>query len=285
MPLEPTATLSNGVTVPRLGLGTWLIDDGDVADVVRTAVELGYRHVDTAQAYGNEVGVGEGVRTSGVPRDELFVTTKLAAEIKSHDEAIEAIDGSLEALGLDHVDLLLIHSPQPWADFGGDDRFVEGNREAWRALERALDVGKARSIGVSNFRADDLDAILATCDVAPMVDQVLAHVAGTPTELVERCRADGIVVEAYAPLGHGELLDHPPLVEMAERYGVSVPQLAIRYDLQLGFVTIAKSVDRDHLRTNLDVGFEIADDDLAALRGLDPIDDDGDAGRFPVFGG
>ena len=153
--LDETYTLSNGVEVPKLGLGTWFIDDDRAAQAVRDAVRIGYRNLDTAQAYGNERGVGEGVRTSGVAREELFVSTKLAAEIKAYDEAVAAIDGSLAAMGLDYVDLMLIHAPQPWADFRGGD-YSEGNRQAWRALEEAYEAGKLRAIGVSNFLQEDL---------------------------------------------------------------------------------------------------------------------------------
>jgi diketogulonate reductase-like aldo/keto reductase len=149
--LTETYTLSNGVDIPKLGLGTWFIDDGKAADAVRAAVEIGYRNIDTAQAYGNERGVGEGVRTSGVPRDDLFVSTKLAAEIKDSDGAAAAIDGSLQTLGLEYIDLMLIHSPQPWDDFRGGD-YADGNRQAWRALEEAHESGRILSIGVSNFQ-------------------------------------------------------------------------------------------------------------------------------------
>ena len=159
MMLDETYTLSNGVQIPKLGLGTWFIDDDKAAQAVRDAVGIGYRNIDTAQAYGNERGVGEGVRTSGVPRDALFVSTKLAAEIKNYDDAAAAIDGSLTTLGLDHIDLMLIHSPQPWNDFRGGD-YADGNREAWRALEDAHKAGKIRAIGVSNFEQPDIENIL-----------------------------------------------------------------------------------------------------------------------------
>ena len=150
--------LANDVEIPKLGLGTWFIDDGDAARVVRDAVEIGYRHIDTARAYGNEAGVGEGVRTSGIERSELFVTTKLAAELKSYDEAAAGIDESLTNLGLDYADMMIIHSPKPWMKFHGDDHYFEGNREAWRALEDAYDAGKLRAIGLSNFERVDIDA-------------------------------------------------------------------------------------------------------------------------------
>src|SRR5215510_1357666 len=135
MILHETYTLSNGVNIPKLGLGTWMIDDGQAAQAVREAVTLGYRHIDTAQGYGNERGVGEGVRTCGIPHEEMFVTTKLEAAIKSYDEAVSAIDGSLQALGLGYIDMMIIHSPQPWTDFRKGEHFLEGNREAGRALE------------------------------------------------------------------------------------------------------------------------------------------------------
>ncbi|MGE5696898.1 MAG: aldo/keto reductase family protein, partial [Candidatus Sericytochromatia bacterium] len=150
------------------------LDDDKAADAVRAAVEIGYRNIDTAQAYGNECGVGDGVRTASVPREELFVSTKLAAEIKDYDSAAAAIDGSLEKLGLEYVDLMLVHSPQPWNDFRGGD-YAEGNRDAWRALEDAYKAGKLRSIGVSNFEKADLENILGSCSVAPHVNQLLVH--------------------------------------------------------------------------------------------------------------
>src|SRR5690349_3238094 len=171
MVLNENYTLSNGVRIPKLGLGTWLVDDNKAAQAVRDAIEIGYRNIDTAQAYGNEGGVGEGVRTGGVARDELFVSTKLAAEIKNYDDAVAAIDGSLATLDLDHIDLMLIHSPQPWDDFRGGD-YAEGNREAWRALEDAHKAGKIRAIGVSNFLQRDLENILTSCTVTPHANQL-----------------------------------------------------------------------------------------------------------------
>ncbi len=151
MILEETYTLSNGVEIPRLGLGTWLIGNTNVVQAVKDAATIGYRHIDTAQAYGNEEGVAEGIRTCGVSRDAIFLTTKLAAEVKAYEQAVKAIDKSLETMRLDHLDLMIIHSPQPWREFGGDNRYFEGNRAAWRALEEAYKAGKLRAIGLSNF--------------------------------------------------------------------------------------------------------------------------------------
>lgn len=285
MILKETYTLSNGLEIPKLGLGTWFIDDDDAAKAVKDAVELGYRHVDSAQAYGNEAGVGNGVRSCGVPRDEIFVTTKLAAEVKSYEAAVRAIDGSLQKLGLDHVDLMIIHSPQPWKQFGGEDRFFEGNREAWRALEEAYQAGKLRAIGVSNFEKPDLDNLLGSCTVKPMVNQILAHVGHTPFELIRYSQSQGMLVEAYSPIGHGVLLEHEQVATMAERYGVSVPQLSIRYTLQLGLLPLPKTANPEHMKTNADVDFVVSDEDMDALKNVPRIEDYGQASMFPVYGG
>ena len=265
--LDETCTLPHGVEIPKLGLGTWFFDDDKAADAVRAALEIGYRNIDTAQAYGNERGVGEGVRTSGVPRDDLFVSTKLAAEIKDYDGAAAAIDRSLDKLGLDHVDLMLIHSPQPWHDFRGSE-YAEGNREAWRALEDAHRAGKIRSIGVSNFQQSDLENILSGSTVVPHVNQLLVHAGNTPSELLAYCQSNQILVEAYSPIAHGAILDNADVQTMAEKYGVSVPQLCIRYTLQLGTVSLPKTANPDHMRSNAQVDFVISQEDMAALRDL-----------------
>ncbi|MGW7824792.1 aldo/keto reductase [Streptomyces puniciscabiei] len=281
--LDETYTLSNDVEIPKLGLGTWFIDDDKAADAVRAAVQIGYRNIDTAQAYGNERGVGEGVRTSGVPRDELFVSTKLAAEIKDYDQALAAIDGSLEKLGLDRVDLMLIHSPQPWDDFRGGD-YARGNRAAWRALEEAHRAGKIRSIGVSNFQQHDLENILEGASVVPQVNQLLVHAGNTPSELLAYCESKQILVEAYSPIAHGAILKNAAVQAMAEKYGVSVPQLCIRYTLQLGTVSLPKTANPEHMRSNAEVGFEISGDDMGTLRDLHDVDY-GEHSAFPVYSG
>jgi diketogulonate reductase-like aldo/keto reductase len=283
---EETLTLNNGVAIPRLALGTWLIDDTAVADAVKAAAAIGYRHIDTAQAYGNERGVGEGIRGCGVPREKLFVTTKVAAEHKTYDAAAASIDASLAKMGLAYLDMVIIHSPQPWKAVNqSDDRYYEGNREAWRALEDALSAGKVRAIGVSNFGEDDIDNILGACRVKPAVNQVLAHIANMPKALIDRCQAQGIAVEAYSPVAHGEAMKRPAIIAMAEKYGVSVPQLCIRYDWQLGLIVLPKTANPDHMRDNAAIDFAISDADMQTLLGLETMTDYGDAGFFPVFGG
>ena len=286
MILQESYKLSNGVSIPKLGLGTWFIADENAAKAVCDAVEAGYRHIDTAQAYGNEKGIGEGIRKCGVNREELFITTKLAAEAKDYKTATAAIEGSLKALGLDYIDMMLIHSPQPWMDYGDDeDRCFEGNKEAWRALEDAYKVGKLRAIGVSNFKEVDLDNILASCTITPMANQLLVHASNTPFELLEYSKSKGILVEAYSPIAHGEVMKNPKLAAMAEKYNVTIPQLCIRYDLQLGTLPLPKTANPEHMRGNAQVDFEISDADMEELKKLERIKDYGQSSFFPVYGG
>ena len=279
-------TLPGGVQIPKLGLGTWFIPDGDAAEAVRQAVAIGYRLIDTAQAYGNESGVGAGVKSCGVPRDEIFVTSKVAAEHKTYESAAKSIDESLAKMGLDYIDMMIIHSPQPWVEVNqSDNRYIDGNREAWQALEDALKAGKVRAIGVSNFLKDDLDSLLETAEVKPMVNQVLCHISNTPLSLMEYCRDKDILVEAYAPVAHGEALKNPAIGAMAERYKVTIPQLCIRYCLQLGTVALPKTANPEHMKANSAVNFEISDADMDTLTKFEKIRDYGEFSRFPVFGG
>ena len=281
-----TITLSNGVQVPQLGLGTWFIEDAHAAEAVKAAAALGYRHFDTAQAYGNERGVGEGVRTCGVPREELFVVSKVAAEHKTYEEAKAGIDETLKKMGLDYLDMMIIHSPQPWVKVNQcDDRYVEGNRAAWRALEDAYKEGKLRAIGVSNFQISDLNSLLEACTIKPMVNQILLHISNTPLELVEFCQANGIAVEAYSPIAHGVILHQPEIEAMAAKYGVSVPQLCIRYTLQLGAISLPKTANPDHMKTNADVDFTISAEDMETLKHFRHIESYGESSGFPVYGG
>ncbi len=285
MIIQEKYTLSNGVKIPKLGLGTWFINNTDVEQAVKQAADLGYRHIDTAQAYQNEKGVGEGVRTCGVERKDIFVTTKLAAEVKAYAEAVASIDTSLKTLGFDYIDLMLIHSPKPWMEFHGDDQYFEGNREAWRALEEAYTAGNLRAIGVSNFERADLDNILETCTVKPMVNQILVHISNTPRELIQYTQDKGILVEAYSPVAHGELMKNQKVTEIARKYGVSVPQLSIRYCLELGLLPLPKTANPAHMKNNAEVDFVISAEDMKFLQNVDKIKDYGEASRFPVYGG
>lgn len=281
---EEVKSLSDGNLIPVLGLGTWFIDDDQAPEAVKAAIQLGYRHIDTAEAYGNEAGVGKGIMTSGVPREEIFLTTKLAAEAKDYDTAAKMIDESLEKLGTGYIDLMIIHSPQPWNDFRGAD-YKEGNLAAWRALEDAQKAGKVRSIGVSNFKVEDLENILQNGTVKPAVNQVLMHIGQVPTEIIDFCQANDIAVEAYSPVAHGEILKREDVKEMADKYSVSVPQLCIRYDLQKGAVALPKTANPDHMKQNADLDFVISDEDMEILDQLTPPEDYGEYSVFPVFSG
>ncbi|MFC4801596.1 aldo/keto reductase [Neobacillus sp. GCM10023253] len=280
-----TYKLSNGVEIPKLGLGTWLLDDAQTAQAVRDAVSIGYRHIDTAQAYMNEAGVGEGIRSCGVAREELFITTKVAAEVKTYDAVTNSLDESLAKMGLDYVDLLIIHSPQPWKEFREENRYFEENKEVWKSLEDAYKKGKVKAIGLSNFLQDDVENLLASCEIKPMVNQVLAHVSNTPFELIDFCQKNDILVEAYSPIAHGAVLDNAEIKVIADKYGVSVAQLCLRYCLQLGLVVIPKTANPDHMRNNLVLDFAISDEDMETLKNVEHIQNYGEHSFFPVFGG
>ena len=281
-----TITLNNGVKIPQLGLGTWFIDDDKSADAVKAAVKLGYRHMDTAQAYGNERGVGEGIRTCGVPREELFVVSKVAAEHKTYEEAKAGIDETLKKMELDYLDMMIIHSPQPWVEVNqSENRYVEGNRQAWRALEEAYNEGKLKAIGVSNFQIEDLESLMETAKVKPMVNQVLCHISNTPLELIEFCQKSNIAIEAYSPIAHGEILNQPEIKAIADKYGVTVPQLCIRYTLQLGAISLPKTANPEHMESNAKVDFTISAEDMETLKNFKKIESYGAASGFPVYGG
>lgn len=283
---QNTLTLNNGVKIQQLGLGTWFIPDDQAAEAVKAAVALGYRHIDTAQAYGNERGVGDGVRTCGVPREELFVVSKVAAEHKTYESAAASIDETLAKMGLDYLDMMIIHSPQPWVEVNqSENRYVEGNRAAWRALEDAYKAGKLKAIGISNFQVGDIESLLETAEIKPMVNQILCHISNTPLELVEYCQKNGIAVEAYSPIAHGEILHQPEIQAMAEKYGVSVPQLCIRYTLQLGTISLPKTGNPEHMKTNAEVDFEISAEDMDVLKNIKHIESYGANSEFPVYGG
>lgn len=284
MILDENYVLSNGVKIPKLGLGTWFIDDDKAAEAVRQAVKLGYRHIDTAQAYGNEAGVGEGVRSCGVKREEIFVTSKVAAEEKSYDAAAKSINETLSKMGLDYIDMMIIHSPQPWAEWRGENRYFNENKQVWKALEDAYNAGRIKAIGVSNFLKDDLENLIADCKINPMVNQVLAHIGNTPTELIEFCSERNILVEAYSPIAHGEILKNDMLSAMAKKYEVSAAQLCIRYVLELGTVALPKTANHEHMKTNADLDFCISDNDMQLLKAID-FNEYGEFSMFPVFSG
>lgn len=278
-----TIKLLNGVEVPQLGLGTWFIDDDKVVEAVQNAIALGYRHIDTAQAYGNERGVGEGIRKSNVRREDIFIQTKLIAEAKTYEEAKKQIEMSFEKLNVKYIDLMIIHSPQPWANFRDGNHYEQGNLEAWRALEEYYKKGMIRAIGVSNFEIVDLENLIKNAEIKPMVNQILTHIGNTNFELLEYCKKEGIVVEAYSPIAHGALLNNDVVKKMANKYNVYIAQLSIRYTLQLGLISLPKTSNVDHMKLNSQVDFEISSEDMKLLCEVDKIHSYGDANIFPCY--
>jgi len=285
MIFEETFTLNNGVKIPKLALGTWKIPDNEVASPVQTALKMGYRHIDTAQAYHNEKGVGQGIKDSGISRDQIFINSKVEAEIKNYQEAKKSIDETLTRMDLDYLDMMIIHNPQPWEEVNqSDDRHFEGNIETWRALTDAMKEGKLRAIGVSSFQPEDLQNLIDNSDVKPMVNQILCHIGATPKKLIDFCQEHDIVVESFSPVAHGEALTNNTIKTMAEKYQVSVAQLCIRYDWQLNTVVLPKSVNPEHMKQNAELNFEISDIDMKTLENIHNFDY-GSSSHFPVFGG
>lgn len=264
----PLIQLNDGNSIPQIGLGTWPLNDAEVARAVAAAVEAGYRHIDTAVKYGNEKGVGEGLRASGVNREELFVTTKLDGTYQGQDRAVEGLDGSLARLGLDYVDLLLIHWPLPRRN-----EFVS----TWRTFERLQEEGKVRSIGVSNFKPAHLDQLISESSVVPAVNQI--QLSPSITRIAERAynSRHGIVTESYSPLGAGsDLLNAPVLARLANKHGKTAGQIVLRWHVQQGLVAIPKSADPQRIRENIEVfDFTLADEDLRAMDTLDAGPDAG----------
>ena len=274
--------LNNGNKIPALAYGTWLIKNENASKCVKMAIEAGYTHIDTAQAYGNEEGVGIGIRESGVKREDIYVTTKVMAELKTYKKAKKSIDESLKKLGMDYVDLILIHCPQPWMLFRSKRRFFKENIEVWKALEDAYKEGKVKAIGVSNFLIDDLENIMNNCEIKPMVNQILCHIGNTPIDVIKFCQENDIVVESYSPIAHGAALKNPQIMEMANKYNVSVAQLCIKYTLQLDTISIPKASSKEHIEDNAKLNFEISDDDMIKLIKLNEMDYGKDS-FWPVF--
>jgi len=259
----PDLTLNDGTSIPQLGFGVFLVDPTEAERIVSDALEVGYRHIDTAAVYKNEEGVGRAIAASGIPRDELYITTKLWNSDQGTQSAFDAMDSSLGKLGLDHVDLYLIHWPRP-----DQDRYVE----SWRALEQIKAKGQSTSIGVSNFHRPHLERVLAESETVPAVDQIELHPAFAQRELREFATSHGIHVESWGPLGQGkyDLFGMAPIQAAAAAHGVTPAQVVIRWHLQNGLIVFPKSNSRERMAENFDVfGFELSADEIAAIDGLD----------------
>ncbi|MGY1806526.1 aldo/keto reductase [Blastococcus sp. SYSU D00669] len=258
----PTIRLNNGVEIPQLGFGVYQIDPDETAEATAAALEVGYRHIDTAEMYRNEKGVGEAVRTSGIPREEVFVTSKLNNGYHRRDDALRAFDGTLEALGFDYLDLFLIHWPLP----GIDVDYVE----TWKAMEEIYDSGRCRAIGVSNFKEHHLRRLFGETVVRPAVNQIEVHPYLAQDDLRAFDAEHEIVTEAWSPIAQGKVLDDPAVVAIAEDLGRTPAQVVLRWHVQRGDVVFPKSVNRTRMEENFALfDFELSDGDMATLTGLD----------------
>jgi 2,5-diketo-D-gluconate reductase A len=257
----PRLALHDGIEIPQLGFGVFQIPPEDTQAAVEEALEAGYRHIDTAAAYRNEAGVGAALAASGLPREDVFVTTKLWNADQGHNSALAAFEASLERLGLDHVDLYLIHWPVP-----SKDRFID----TWRAFERIYEEEAARTIGVSNFRIEDLERLEVETDTRPTVNQIELHPRFQQHDLRSCHATHGVATEAWSPLAQGELLDDETIVRIADTHGRSPAQVILRWHLQLGNVVIPKSVTPERIRENIDIfDFELSDEEMAEFARLD----------------
>ncbi len=267
MDQKDTYRLSNGVNIPCIGFGTWQTPNGEVAvEAVKAAIRAGYTHIDTAQGYGNEESVGRAIRESGVKREELFITTKLVNDYHSYDLVMTSFAESLKKLGLDYVDLFLIHWPNP---LKYRDRWEEANAESWKAMEELYEAGKIRAIGISNFRKHHIDALLKTAKVRPVVNQIRLCPGETQDELVAYSRSQGMILEAYSPLGTGKIFEVPEMKRLAEKYKRSIAQVCIRWSLQQGYLPLPKSVTASRIEENIRVfDFELDEEDVKLISGL-----------------
>lgn len=268
--LTDTFTLANGIKIPVIGFGTWQTPDGDVAyQSVLDALKAGYRHIDTAAAYGNEASVGRAIKDSGIPREELFVTSKLWNDSHSYEAAKIALDKSLDLLGLDYLDLYLIHWPNPLINRRDWDK---ANAEAWRYMEDAYTEGKIRAIGVSNFQIEHLEALLKTATIRPMVNQLFINPSDLEQDVVDYNKAHDILTEAYSPLGTGSLLAVPQINDIAAKYDKSAAQVLVRWSLQHGFLPLPKSTHAERINQNAAVfDFELTDAEITTLDQLEGV--------------
>ncbi len=262
-----TYKLANGVEIPCLGFGTWQTPDGETAvRAVRCAIDAGYTHIDTAQAYGNEASVGKAIRQSGVSRKDLFITTKLWNTNHSYELTLRSFEESMDKLGLDYLDLFLIHWPNP---ISFRDRWEQANAESWKAMEELADAGRIRAIGVSNFLPRHLEALAKTARIAPQVNQIRLCPGDTQDETVAYCRERQMIVEAYSPLGTGRIFDVPEMQALAKKYGRSIAQICVRWSLQRGYLPLPKSVTPSRIEENLRVfDFALTEEDVQKIADL-----------------
>lgn len=263
-------TLANGVKIPKIAFGTWQIQGADAYNSTISAIKAGYIHIDTALAYGNEAEIGRALKDLNVNRNELFITSKLPAEIKGYNEAKEAFNKTITNLGTTYLDLYLIHAPLPWSEmWGAPYRYEKENLASWKAMEELYNEGKIRAIGVSNFNVYDLDNIINNSKIVPMVNQVYCCPGSRRFDLEEYSKKHNILIEAYSPFATGRIFKSTVLKDLAEKYNVSVAQLALKWCLDRNTLPLPKSVNEDRIIQNLNVDFEIEEADLEIMDKVD----------------
>ncbi len=269
--LNEVLSLANGNEIPLVGLGTWQMSPEEAEKNVAYALRNGYIHIDTARTYDNEEGVGRGIKASGIDRESFFLTTKVSGNSKSYEEAKQDIEDSLAALDTPYLDLVIIHAPRPWDEMHAEtieNNYYEENQQVWKAMEEAYEAGKVKAIGVSNFEIEDLQNIFEHATIKPMLNQIKYHIGHRDEELIQFCQEHDMVVEAYSPIGTGKLLDHPEIKKIADKYGRSTAQIAIRYAYQKGLVVLPKSVHEEYIKENAKIDFELSIADLDYLNRL-----------------
>ncbi|MFP3156049.1 aldo/keto reductase [Lachnospiraceae bacterium ZAX-1] len=265
--LSDSYTLSNGVKIPCIGLGTWKTPADDVGvSSVLTAIEAGYRHIDTAQGYRNEESVGIAVKKSGIKREELFITTKLANDDHGYKETLVAFEQSMEKLDIDYLDLYLIHWPSPRAC---RDRWQEANVGTWKAFEELYEAGRIHAIGISNFQPRHIEELMKTARIAPMVNQIRLCPGDTQDDIVDYCRERNIFLEGYSPLGTGQVFEVPKMQALAKKYGKTIAQICMRWSLQRGYLPLPKSITPERIKENANVfDFELETADVQLIADL-----------------
>lgn len=263
--------LNNGVKIPNIGFGTWQIKNGkECYESTLTALKVGYRHVDTAIAYENEESVGKAIKDSGIAREKIFITTKIPAEIKTYEGAKAAIESSLKSLGVDYIDLMIIHAPRPWSEMNPSCKktYEKENIEVYKALEEAYEAKKLRAIGISNFGPYDIENIIRHCYIKPVLNQIAHFVTYTQNEICECCKKYDILVEAYSPFGTGKILNDPRLIKMAEKYHATVADICLAFCYQRNTLPLPKSVHPERIKANFESNIKLTEEDFEYLNNL-----------------
>lgn len=261
--------LYNDITIPIMGFGTWQIDNAITKKTIKDALKIGYRHIDTAIMYNNQKEVGEGIKESQVKRSNLFITSKIPAEVKTYNEAKENIKLSLQNLGLNYIDLMLIHAPRPFEEMNSlENRYYEENLQVYKALEEAYEEGIIKAIGVSNFDVLDLKNIIDNANIKPMVNQIEFNIYHKPWDIIEFCQKEGIVVEAYSPIALAKKIESDKIKKMARKYNATISQLCLQFAIQHNTVTISKTTHKEFMKENLFINFNISDEDMNILENI-----------------